>query len=57
VGPLGADEKPFKPYEPVFAVVQVCPPSGPNFLFRAPDLVSDIVAVAWSCRLVRISLR
>ncbi|KAG2617600.1 hypothetical protein PVAP13_3NG182331 [Panicum virgatum] len=23
VGPLGADEKPFKPYEPVFAVVQV----------------------------------
>jgi len=24
VGPLGADEKPFKPYEPVFAVVQVC---------------------------------
>jgi len=24
LGPLGADEKPFKPYEPVFAVVQVC---------------------------------
>lgn len=24
VGPLGPDEKPFKPYEPVFAVVQVC---------------------------------
>ncbi|EMS60027.1 50S ribosomal protein L21, mitochondrial [Triticum urartu] len=23
VGPLGADEKPFKPYEPVFAVVQI----------------------------------
>lgn len=24
VGPLGPDEKPFKPYEPAFAVVQVC---------------------------------
>ncbi|KAF0919716.1 hypothetical protein E2562_031061 [Oryza meyeriana var. granulata] len=23
VGPLGADEKPFKPYEPVFAVIQI----------------------------------
>jgi hypothetical protein len=57
VGPLGADEKPFKPYEPVFAVVQVWPPSGPNCLFRAPDLASDIGAVAWSCRLVHISLR
>jgi large subunit ribosomal protein L21 len=24
LAPLGADEKPFKPYEPVFAIVQVC---------------------------------
>jgi large subunit ribosomal protein L21 len=24
VAPLGSDEKPFKPYEPVFAIVQVC---------------------------------
>jgi large subunit ribosomal protein L21 len=24
VAPLGSDEKPFKPYEPVFAIVQAC---------------------------------
>lgn len=43
VGPLGSDEKPFKPYEPVFAVVQVCSIWLPVFRFWCwgLDLVCD----------------